>query len=176
MIYLNYSRNISQKDCFLDKDKNLFISYMYYEFDRTPKEGKGTLFIIPKREYKIWKVENRSDWKREELVKNKQEKMTKAKELLVSQKDTLLEHFDLYVFYVNQEGMMQEGGYMTDDGQYMDDYVPKDNAMVYTYKYENEMWIEIKKENIRGEVPRTFGTKVVENILKERFGKVILDQ
>jgi hypothetical protein len=179
MNFLNYHESVSKKDCSLNKGKNLSVSYIYYEFSpsyETKKKGQGCFFAIPQKEFKIWKVDNKTDWTREDLVNNNTEKLKMARKLLFTQRDTLFANFDLYVLYVKQNDLIQEGSNMSDDGQLIEDYRPKDNATVYTYKYENSMWIEIKKENINGEVPRTFGTKVVENILKERFGKDILDR
>jgi hypothetical protein len=178
MDFIKYPDSPSRKDCFLNEEKNLSIAYIYYEFDmyETQKNGDGCFFAIPQEEYEIWKVENKTDWKREDFVKNNQEKTKMAKKLLSSKRNLLFEKFDLYVFYVKQGDIVMEGSYMTDDGKLRDDYHHKEDATIYTYKCQNGIWIEMGKANIEGSNTRYFGESVVENILKERFGKDILDQ
>jgi hypothetical protein len=159
-------------DYYLNSDNTLSIPYIYYEFAIAGGEkGDGCFFAIPKKEYKIWKVENRTNWKQKDIIKNRREKLNMSNTLLFHQKDILLDHFDIYVFYVAQEGMMQEGTYMSDDGKLILDYHPKDDAIIYTYKYENSIWVELKHENLNHTSTKGFGVKIMEAKLKKRFGK-----
>ena len=169
--FINPSSGITPRDCPLDGTQT--IPYFLGGFDvySTNKNGVGAFFLIPKREFGLWKIEDRSEWKREDLVKNNQEKIQNAKEFLSFSRDTLLAYFDLYIFHIKQEDMMIEGSYMSDDGELLDDYMSKDDATIYTYKHENGVWIEVNNENVVDESTRTYGIEVVEKILQERFTK-----
>ena len=82
-------------------------------------------------------------------------------------------YFDVFVFYVKQNDIVIEGTYMTDDGQLIDDYYVIDDATIYMYKLEYNVWVEKNKNNIEGNSIRGFGEEIVEKILQERFGEVI---
>jgi hypothetical protein len=159
-------------DCSLyDKTTISFFCRGFNDLYTANKNGVGVFYAIPKIEYKIWKIENITNLERKELFKNSTGKIKMAKELLTIQKDTLLEYFDLYVFYVGQNDTEIEGSSMTDDGQLMDDFYIKDDATVYTYRYENGIWIETGKNNLNGRGLASFGDIVVKKILQERFAE-----
>jgi hypothetical protein len=172
-IYLKHPHSINLKNCYLSEGYNLYITYMRRGFSKTPKSGQGTLFAIPKKEYKTWGVTNSEGWKRAELVKENQEKQELKKELLAN-RDTLLKYFELYVFYVRQSDLFVALQEIDDNGKMTDAYDIKAGALVYTYKYENNTWAEKRKEDIGDEVTGTYGAAVVGEILKERFGKAIV--
>ena len=166
-------------DHFLNEERPQSISFIVYEFfiDGNPKNGEGTFFAVPKREFSLWRIEgDRSEWEREKRWENSLAKSVTAVDLLFSDRDTLIENFDLFVFFVKPEDMIQAGGFMTDDGREVEDFMTKDDATVYTYRYENGMWIEINREKISGGSTRIHGVRVMRQILQERFGGVILDQ
>jgi hypothetical protein len=166
--------NISIGNYLINKDTKTSISYFCRGLNLAYRQkGFGIFFAIPKKEYKIWKIENKTDWERKDLVKNNQEKIDMAKSLLFSQKNTLIEYFDLYVFYVKQSDLIAESTLVTDDGKILPDYQAKDDATIYTYKYKNDIWVTVGKANIEGHNSGYFGEAVVEKILKERFGKDI---
>jgi hypothetical protein len=170
--------NVGVSKSYLNKDKTITISYFYCRIPlKYCKTGAGCLYALPKKEWGIWKVENITNLERKELFKNSTEKSDCAKKLLFTQRDTLFAHFDVYVFFVKQEDMMQEGSSMTDDGQLILDYHPKEDATIYTYKYENGIWIEIGEDNLHGWAggARYFREViVVDKILKERFAEIEL--
>ena len=166
--FINLS--ITPRDCPLDG--KLTIPYFSGGFDvySTNKNGIGMFFFIPKREFGVWKREDKSEWKREDWSKSSQEKIQNAEKFLSSPRDTLLAYFDLYVFHIKQEDMIIDGSFMSDDGELLDDYMSKDNPTIYTYKHENGMWIEVSNESVAGGGTRAYGIEVVERILRNRFG------
>jgi hypothetical protein len=163
------SENVSLNVC--DLVDKMSISYFRSGFDiyETNKNGTGIFFAIPQKEFGMWKKEDVSNLKRDDLWKNRQAKITNAKEFLSLSKDTLLTYFDLYVFYVKQNDIIIEGSYITDDGQLIDDYYVKDNATIYTYTYKNKKWVEIKKEDRKENNVKTYGQNTLNKILKKRF-------
>lgn len=163
------SRSIGLGECKLDD--TLTIPYFRSGFDiyTTNKKGSGIFFFIPKSEFGVWKKEDKSGWKREEVWKNSQAKIQSAREFLSFSKDTLVEYFDLYVFYIKQSDIVFEGTVMSDEGELLEDYYVKDGAIVFTYKYESGVWIEINEKKSKDGNIKTFGQEVVKKILQERF-------
>jgi hypothetical protein len=172
MSYLTTLQSVRISDYLLNNPSKTTISYIYYELGCVyDKKGSGCLFAIPIREFEVWKIDNRILWEQKTTMQNRNEKYKRAKELLLSKssKDTLLNNFEMYVFYVKQHDLVSESSFIADDGRKIDDYYPKDDAVIYIYKYKNMDWIEIAKDNINGKTTRTFGENVVEKILKDRF-------
>ena len=167
--FIRPSSDINIRDFRLSDKQTISYYSVGIDMYETNRNGIVTFFLIPKKEFGVWKKEDKSEWKREDLWENSQEKIRNAREFLSSPEDTLFTYFDLYVFYIKQEDIAFEGTVMSDDGVLLDDYYVKDNATVYTYTYENGIWIEKNRDrNIR-----SFGRNIVEKILQERFGEVI---
>jgi hypothetical protein len=165
-------------DCSLSPKGDTTIAYVYYEIGvkNSKKNGKSCLFAIPKKNFTIWNIDYRINWKREDIQKNQVNKLNIARDYLFkkSSRSVLLDNFDLYVFHVRQNDLFIAFQEINDDGKMIDAYDIKEGALIYTYKYENSTWIEKKKESIDNGIPRTYGNGVVRKILRERFGKTIV--
>jgi hypothetical protein len=164
------SSNVWVTSCRKETDKNISIPYFHCEFFLYEMgKGEGCFFAIPKTEYDVWKISDESALG----VNNREVPNNEARHLLFFQRDALIKYFDLYVFYVKHQDLMIQGGVATIYGIYLDDYSTKDDATVHTFRYEDGVWIEKGKDNIDGEITRTFGADVVENILRHRFFSIL---
>jgi hypothetical protein len=170
--YKGYSPSV--RTCSNERDKNIVVPYFYRELSTEYEEkGMACLYAIPKHEYGMWRVNSLDN-----VLENRDNADVwayppNAESLLYSQRDTLLEHFDVYIFYVRQEELHIEYYDKTDDGEDSPNYYPNDDATMYTYKYENGVWIEKAKEESKGKIPRLVGGIAIDKILRNRFFSIL---
>ena len=91
-----------------------------------------------------------------------------ARNFLTNNKEKLTQNFDVYTFFIDKKDLESPIKETTETGS-TDYYNEKPNSKVIIYKYESGGWVEKEKQNLGDEIPRTFGSKYIERLAKERI-------
>lgn len=149
------------------------VTVIYYEFDMSQAHvGQGCVYAISKQFPEKWTTEavdnpsgNCSDKKNYKPLFYVN---CAARNLFTESKDELVRSFNIYTFFIDKDDL--EGPYTeTSESGSAEYYNEKPNSKVIIYKYESGSWIEEERQKLGDEIPRTFGSKYMEKLAKERI-------
>jgi hypothetical protein len=155
----------------IEKDDD--VTVIYYEFYMTDVHvGQGCIYAIPKQFPEEWTNEAVEHPKGgcgdEKNYKPLFYINCAARSLFIDNRDELIQKFDIYTFFIDKADL--EGPYKeTSESGSVEYYNEKPDSNIFIYKYESGLWIEKGKQKIGDEIPRTFGSKYIEKLAKERI-------
>lgn len=149
------------------------VTAIFYEFYMTDTQiGQGCIYAISKQFPEKWTVKAVEQPKGICSEKKNYKPLfyinCAARNLFTENIKELIQNFDVYTFFIDKKDL--EGPYKeTSESGSAEYYNEKPDSEVVIYKYESDSWVEKGKQKLGDEIPRTFGSKYIEKLLKERI-------
>lgn len=170
--YFEFAKILTFHYGVVDLTDSLGIMYLHASLSF---ENNGDLYIIlTPKDTSISKIYNDEqfgvkDWKRKNEFKRSQiQAMTN-----VAVNEFVESKFNVYIFYIREEYMYENGSAVDDEGIVHPDYSVRDDAPIEIYKLKDGKWLfEEYIPNRNGSTNQQYGIDKAKEILKERFGKM----
>ncbi|MBP7169591.1 MAG: hypothetical protein WBJ36_02360 [Tenuifilum sp.] len=149
------------------------VTAIYYEFYmKDVHVGQGCIYAISKQFPEKWTIKAVEDPNGNCGDKKNYKPLfyinCAARNFFTENKEELIQNFDVYTFFVDKTDL--EGPYKeTSESGSAEYYNEKSDSEVIIYKYESGSWVEKGKQKLGDEIPRTFGSKYIEKLAKERI-------
>lgn len=155
----------------IEKDDD--VTVIYYEFYMQDTHvGQGCIYAISKTFPEKWTIEALEHPKGICSDKKNYKPLfyinCAARTFFTKNKDELIQSFDVYTFFIDKTDLKGPFKETSESGS-AEYYNAKPESKVIIYKYESGCWIGIGKQQLGDEIPRTFGLKFMEELVKERI-------
>lgn len=151
------------------------VTLIYYEFTiKEPKIGLGSLFAISKKIPEQWTkdaIENpKGKCKTEKQYSELFYKECAARQLFCENRKTLIDSFNVYVFFINKNNLIGPFEEATESGsvQY---YLPKPDGYIQIHRYIDNQWENLSDKKVEEYIPRTFGELYITNLVRKDINK-----